>query len=130
MAVILLIDDDAAVRRTINRMLASAGHTVVEAEDGKAGMAKLRSQPADIVITDILMPEQDGIETIRRIRETSGVPVIAISGSRTEGDVDVLGDAEALGADASLPKPVRKEQLLACIARLLLPPPTPPTPRR
>lgn len=119
MATVLLIDDDPAVRRMVGRMLRSAGHDVVEAADGRAGLAALQARSPDIVVTDVMMPDTEGIETIRRIRETSELPVVAMSGALKSGDQDVLLDAKLLGADFAIAKPFRREELLAAINNLL-----------
>lgn len=121
MARILLIDDDASVRRTVGRLLREAGHTVAEAADGKSGVEALQANGPDLVITDIVMPDQEGIETIRCIREASDVPVIAISGSHAANDYDVLRDAKLFGANVSIAKPFRSAELLAAIDGLLPP---------
>ena len=65
---ILIIDDEAALRQTIRLMLEEAGHTVTEAEDGRTGLRRLGEEPADVVLSDIIMPEMEGIETIRELR--------------------------------------------------------------
>lgn len=119
MATILVIDDDDAVGRTVRRMLESSGHVVLEAENGKVGLEVVRARSPDLVITDILMPDQEGIETITRLRAVSRTPVIAMSGSRARGDYDVLADAKALGADIALEKPFHRDQLLDAVGRLL-----------
>jgi len=75
MARILLIDDDDQVRGAIRRILERAGYTVVDAPDGAAGIRAQREQPADVIITDIFMPQQDGIETIRQLRRERSIIV-------------------------------------------------------
>ena len=121
MATILLIDDDAEVRRTIGRMLLSAGYDVVEAADGKSGLNAIRIQAPDLVITDILMPGQEGIETIARIREFLDVPIIAISGTRVSDEFDPLRDATLLGAQLAIAKPFDAKELIAAVKHLLEP---------
>jgi CheY-like chemotaxis protein len=75
---VLIIDDDAELRSTMRKMLEAAGHEVVEAENGR-GMEAFRKQPADVVVTDIVMPKKEGIETIRDIRALSPhVRIVAI----------------------------------------------------
>src|SRR2546428_12484335 len=94
MARIILIDDEDAVRRTVRLALERAGHQVLEASDGEAGLKLLAQSGADLVSTDIFMPGQDGIVTARRIRkESPGVKVIAGSGGDSTGRVDVRKDA-------------------------------------
>lgn len=113
---VLVIDDEAALRATIRRMLESAGHLVVEAENGRVGLEAYRSQPADVVVTDIIMPQKEGIETIRDIRKLNGdVRIVAISGGGRNKNMDFLRIAGKLGATVTLAKPFRKEQLLACV---------------
>lgn len=114
---ILVIDDEAAVRGTIQRMLESAGHEVIAAENGRDGLDRYRKQDLDVVITDIIMPEKDGIETIREIRAIDPtVAIIAISGEGHTGLPDFLRVAKKLGATATLKKPFRENDLMACIA--------------
>jgi CheY-like chemotaxis protein len=113
---VLVIDDEAALRQTMRRMLESAGHEVIEAENGRLGLEAYRKQPADVVLTDIIMPQKEGIETIRDIRAVdSKVRIVAISGGGRNQNMDFLRIAAKLGASATLAKPFRKEELLACV---------------
>src|SRR5437762_7182307 len=99
MARILVIDDDAQVRGAVRRVLERAGHTVVDVADGEAGIRAHRERPTDLIITDIFMPEQDGIETIQQLRrEFPRVKIIAISGGDRTRTVDLRKDAELFGA--------------------------------
>ena len=119
MAKILLIDDDQQVREMLRRMLEGGGYDVMEAKHGKEGLAFLRESPVDIVITDMVMPEQDGIETIVKLRKDyQGIKIIAISGD-CRGDPDkYLYMAKQLGAKHTLRKPFRREELLTAVADL------------
>jgi DNA-binding response OmpR family regulator len=120
---ILVIDDDGMVRRMVSRILRSEGHEVVIAEDGKRGMTMFRKERPQLVVTDIVMPEQEGIETILAMRRDSpGVKIIAISGGGTIGDLDVLKMAQILGADDVIAKPFRAHDLLSRV-RALIPSP-------
>jgi CheY-like chemotaxis protein len=120
MAVILVIDDEILMRRMVQRILVPEGHVVLEAENGAVGIDMVGSHAPDIVITDILMPEKEGLETIREIRRLkSGIKVIAMSGRGTTEDAPVLQWAERLGADATLAKPFRAAELHGAINRLL-----------
>lgn len=113
---ILLIDDDILLRQTIRKMLESAGHEVIEAENGRIGLETFRKQAIDAVVTDIIMPQKEGIETIRDIRSVSpSVRIVAISGGGRTHKMDFLNIAAKLGASATLSKPFRKEALLACV---------------
>lgn len=114
MAIILVIDDQESVRRTVTRILISAGHEVIEAEDGKAGIALWQKHGPALVVTDIFMPNKEGIETIRELRKSrASAKILAISGG------PYLAIAQELGADAVLKKPFRAEALLATIATLI-----------
>jgi two-component system, chemotaxis family, chemotaxis protein CheY len=120
-ALILVIDDDARVRRTMVRVLTGAGHSVIEAEEGQKGIVLLCEEKPDLVITDLVMPGKDGIETIREIREISPeMKIVAISGTHAGADGGLyLRAAEKLGADAILPKPFRAPEVLGTVERLL-----------
>ena len=121
MALILAIDDEASMRRLVRRALEGAGHTVMEAANGRDGIALLRARPADLVITDIVMPEMEGIETIRTIRrEFSALRIIAISGGGSaEGSAIFLDAAAKFGADMVLSKPFRAAELVAAVEAVL-----------
>ena len=124
MARILVIDDDGQVRGAIRRILERAGHTVLDAADGEAGIRVYRERPADLIITDIFMPERDGIETIQQLRrEFPGVKIIAISGGDRTRSMDLGKDAELLGASRSLRKPFELTELLKAVSELLGEPP-------
>ena len=120
MARIIVIDDDESVRKAIRRVLEPLGHEVREAEDGAAGLALLADRSADLVITDIFMPGQDGIETVRRIRkEFPGVKMLVMSGGDSTGRMDLRGDAVLLGATASLRKPFERADLVRAVEAVL-----------
>jgi DNA-binding response OmpR family regulator len=124
-AKILIIDDDPGMRRTVSRILARAGHEVIEASDGEEGMDSFRKNHPDIVVTDIIMPKKEGIETILDLRrEHPSTLILAISGGATNTSgplvpLDYLGLAESLGADGVLAKPFRAAALLQEIDKLL-----------
>ncbi len=116
MARILLIDDDELVRITLGRSLTDAGHFVTLASDGAEGLKKFDGAPFDLVITDIIMPEQEGIETILKLRQHKlRIPVIAISGGGRQRNLDFLKAAREFGADATLSKPFTGPELLAAV---------------
>jgi DNA-binding response OmpR family regulator len=120
MAKILVIDDDAMVRHTISKILRHGGHEVVMAEDGVRGMAAFRKEHPDLVITDIIMPEQEGIQTITQIRrEARDTKIIAISGGGRVGNADFLAMARKLGANDILSKPFLPEDLIGRIKNCL-----------
>ena len=120
MARILVIDDDPAMRRLIARTLTMAGHSVCEAADGREGIALFDQILPALVITDIVMPGAEGIETILKLRKIAeGVKILAISGwgSSTPSYLDM---ATKLGADVGLSKPFKAEKLLAAVESLLV----------
>ena len=117
---ILVIDDNIAVRTTIVQMLEAEGYEVVSAEDGRRGLAVFRSAKPDLVVTDIIMPEKEGIETIRDIRDLSPkAKIIAISGGGRIGNTDFLTIARALGASEVIAKPLDPDDFLSIVSRCL-----------
>jgi CheY-like chemotaxis protein len=121
MAKILVIDDDLLVRNTISKILRNGGFEVTLAEDGVRGLASFRRDRPDLIITDIIMPEKEGIETILEIRkEHPAAKIIAVSGGGRVGNADFLAMAKSLGAVAVIAKPFRSEELIdhvrACLA--------------
>jgi CheY-like chemotaxis protein len=128
---ILIIDDDPAVSRTLSLILTRAGYKVSTAAGGRTGLELLTSGAFDLVLTDIIMPELDGIEAIRKIRtDHPGLRVIAMSGGGQIDKADFLHMAETLGADRVIEKPVRSEKLLELVDTVMANPPrTLPPPR-
>jgi DNA-binding NtrC family response regulator len=117
MATILVIDDDVGMRVIVEQLLKAAGHKVILAGDGSEGIRRCRTEPADLVITDIFMPGQDGVQTIMQFRNLfPQVPVIAMSGI-SEGEM--LAVAQTLGAVALLKKPFDHDQLLNAVEKAL-----------
>ena len=128
MALILVIEDDAPLRAAIRRVLESAGHRVVDAAHGGAALARLEQTDLDLVVTDLLMPEVEGIEVLTAARRRNpDLPVLVISGgfgperTGTSGlGVDYLRMARQLGATRTLAKPFGRAELLqavnACLA--------------
>jgi two-component system, chemotaxis family, chemotaxis protein CheY len=119
---VLLVDDDQAVRESIALVLTGAGFTVEEAGNGMEAMRRLGEQVPDLVVTDILMPQKEGIECIREIRGLApNVPVIAMSGGGG-GQADYLRMAALLGAAAVLAKPFDPMELVELARRLVATP--------
>ena len=120
MAKVLLIEDDDGVRVSVSKILASAGHETVVAVNGLDGIDALIRSRFDLVITDLLMPIQEGIETIQRVRELDpSIPIIAISGAFSHDNFNGLDDARLIGADFAVEKPFRVETLLDAVADVL-----------
>lgn len=120
MARILIIDDNAYVRKTLEFMLKANGHVVHSEDNGRTGLNRLEKDTFDLVITDILMPEVDGIEVIQTIKaQKNPLPVIALSGGGNKlGADDALAAARIL-ADAAMRKPCAADELCAEIDRLV-----------
>ena len=115
---VLVVEDDPDMLELLRRMVARLGFAATTAVNGKDALHQLRKQSAALVITDILMPEMDGIELIRRLWvEQPGLPVIAISGAKDWENY--LRVAQALGAAATLVKPISMEDLQAAIRQTL-----------
>ncbi len=120
MSQIIVVDDDCQLRATLARTLEDAGHQVLGAADGKAGLALCREHQPDLVIADILMPDKDGIETIMELRrDLPGVKIIAISGGGFAGPESYLELARHLGARRVFAKPVSSTDLLSAVRELL-----------
>lgn len=120
MARILIIDDEAQIRKMLKQMIEMEGHEVAVAENGKEGIRILQQQQMDLVITDIFMPEKEGIETIMELKsENPSLKIIAISGGGSKGHVDYLEIAKSLGANRTLSKPLTRKELVDTINQLL-----------
>lgn len=118
MANILVVEDDSDIRDLMTNILKDAGHQVILAKNGDEGIATYQQNQTDLVITDIMMPEKDGIETIRELKKINKeVKIIAITGYR--GRFNRLPAAEFLGAQETLLKPFTKADLLSTIDRLI-----------
>jgi DNA-binding response OmpR family regulator len=116
---ILVIDDDDRMRRMIGRILRLGGHQVVASPDGVSGMRVFREERPEIVVTDIIMPEQEGLGTIMMMRrERPDVKVIAMSGGGRIGNLDVLDAARTLGASDVIGKPFKPRDFLSRINRI------------
>ena len=117
---ILIIDDDDEFRHILRKTLERAGYEITEAADGREGMKLFREAPTELVITDILMPEQDGVETVIELRrEFADARIIAISGGGQIDSKKYLKMAERLGVTHTFSKPFKRGELLQAIQELL-----------
>ena len=117
--VILVIEDESSIRKALNILLTRKGYTVIEANHGREGLSILEDFGVDLVITDIFMPNMDGLEVIRSIRKKNkDLKVIAISGGGQMHLTESLRWAEAFGADKTLNKPIKHTELLENVAEL------------
>jgi len=119
-ALILVIDDEDIVRKSICKMLEAEGHEVQEAKTGLEGLSRFKQQPPDVLITDILMPDKDGLEIIRELHTAyPKVKILAITGGGAAGNLDFLPQAKAFGAHATLHKPFMRDELLNSLAQII-----------
>ena len=117
---ILIIDDDNQFRTMLRKMIERNGYEVIEASDGKEGIKLYRKNPTDLIITDLIMPEKDGIETIQELKKDfPDIKIIAISGGGRLGPQDYLHLAKMFGAQRTLTKPIELPELLKTIKELL-----------
>jgi DNA-binding NtrC family response regulator len=128
MALVLVIDDEEDVRRVVEVMLKNAGHDAVQAVDGNDALRQFRRQHFELVICDVFMPDKEGIETLKELRELDPtVPIIMMSGEAPTAYFwgathrDYLAMAKAMGATRTLEKPFKYSQLIRlvheCLAR-------------
>lgn len=120
MSAILLVDDDASVLDVMSEMLRLEGHNVTVAENGAEAVKCVNNTEFDLVITDLIMPEKEGLETIADIRRRyAEMPIIAISGGGRLGPNDYLETARFIGANATLAKPFARTDLIDAVDSLL-----------
>jgi len=118
MASVLVIEDDAAVRFSLLAALQSMGHTVESAVNGVDGIQKCEVGAFDLVITDLIMPEKDGVETILELKlNDPTLKIVAISGGGR--NVDIMETTYKIGADCALTKPFSVNDLSTCLSRVL-----------
>ena len=120
MARILIIDDEPYVRDTLRQLLEFEGYEIDSAQDGREGLSKVRENTYDLIITDIVMPEQDGLEVLMTLRrERPDAVVVAMSGGGQQGVMDYLPVAAGLGAIRTLSKPFQRAELLEVVRAAL-----------
>ena len=120
MAGILIVEDDKDLREMLKISLLMRKYTVLEASDGKEALIKFRPGVTDMVITDLIMPDEDGLKVIMKIKEIKpSIKIIAISGGGKAGPGNYLNLAKALGADEIFPKPFSINEMIKKIDELL-----------
>jgi len=120
MTLTLVVDDDVLVRKTVSALLRHVGHSVVVAEDGRDAIKKFGDGEFVLVITDILMPESDGLDLIKQLRKRSPeIKILAMSGGGRTGNMEFLSAATELGASATIEKPFTREEFMTMVGRLL-----------
>jgi DNA-binding response OmpR family regulator len=119
---VLVVDDNREFLEAVTRVLRNAGYAVEAARDSRMVMEMIAKRRPQVVITDIMMPDRDGVEVITEIKRTTrGIRVLAMSGRKYLGALDLLEMAKTLGADAALQKPFEGDELLAAIEPLFPP---------
>jgi len=119
---ILVVDDDASIRRTLSILLTKAGYEVTQASDGSEAVRLWRDRGGDLVITDLHMPEKDGIETIvELLSHTPGIRIIAMSGGGQTKRLDLLGNVALLGSILTIEKPFTLAEMMTTVSRALDP---------
>ena len=116
---VLTVDDSASMRQMVKLTLSGAGYQVVEASDGADGLSKARAGAMDMVVTDLNMPNMNGLELIRELRKLpiyKGVPIIFLT---TESDAAMKQEAKAAGATGWITKPFQQEQLVSVVRKVL-----------
>lgn len=119
MKTIMVVDDSASIRQVVGLTLKQAGYAVLEACDGQEALGKLRSAPVDAIITDMNMPNMNGLDFIRQYRSTgqsAGVPIVFLT---TESDDGLKQQARSAGALGWMMKPFKPEQLLAVMKKVV-----------
>lgn len=121
MKTILVVDDDDMFRNMLSETLRGAGYQVLEAENGRIAMKVILGNLLDLVVTDLIMPEQEGIETIKEIKRIHpDMKIIAVSGGMRGGTMDFLPIAEYMGAAKVFRKPVDRKAFLSAVSELLV----------
>ncbi|ALA59657.1 response regulator [Nitrospira moscoviensis] len=117
---ILVIDDERLIRSTIVAILSREGFSIEEAADGRAGLALIHKHRPDVVITDIFMPNKDGIEILMELkRSCPETKIIAMTGGGQSQMIEIAHAAELLGAHQILRKPFEKRDLLHAMSTVL-----------
>lgn len=119
MAKILVIDDEPQIRTMLKDILENEGYEVIEAENGEVGIRQYKNDPTDVVITDIVMPDKEGIATIRELKqEFPDIKIIAMSGGGRGVADNYLMMAEAFGVKRVFKKPIAYDELVSAVAEL------------
>lgn len=119
MASIVIVDDSRSVRIFVEKALADTGHRVRSAGSGPEALRLLEAEPADLLLTDIYMPDGDGLELMIALRRRTHPPAVIAMSSNVVGPKSMLGIAQKLGAKLILPKPFKPEELRAAIDQAL-----------
>lgn len=121
MTTVLIAEDDDNIRYALSKLLRTAGYNVLEARNGKEATKLLRKSMPDVLVTDIVMPEQDGMGLLNEARALNpSIPVLVMSGGGNAVGLDYLSLAQTMGANATLCKPFDNDEVLRVIANLVV----------
>ncbi|MFW0884857.1 response regulator [Candidatus Acidulodesulfobacterium sp. H_13] len=118
---IMIVDDSATIRQTLKLTLIKAGYEIIEANDGKDALNKLNGKKVHLIISDVNMPNMDGIALLKEIKKTASHKFVPIMMLTTESQKTRVQEGKLAGAKAWLVKPFRPEQLLSAVNKLILP---------
>jgi len=118
---VLVVDDSASLRQVVSIALKSAGFDVIEACDGKDGLNKLNGAKVNLIISDVNMPNMDGITFVKEIKKLPNYKFTPIIMLTTESQEDKKREGQAAGAKAWIVKPFQPQQMLAAVSRLMMP---------
>lgn len=118
---ILIVDDSMSIRQVLNMTLKGSGYNVIEASDGRDGLSKLEGDSVDLIITDLNMPNMDGLAFIQAVKGTESphrsIPIIMLT---TEAEQEKKNQGKAAGANAWVVKPFQPQQLLTVVEKILV----------
>jgi len=118
-ASILIVDDSVSIRQSVRFILEQNGYTVYEGSDGVEGLKRLSEQKVQLVITDVNMPNMDGLTMVKKIRETDGIKFVPILVLTTESQGSVVEEGKKVGATGWIVKPFNNEKLLETIKKVI-----------
>jgi two-component system chemotaxis response regulator CheY len=118
---ILIVDDSASLRQVVRIALTGAGYDVIEASDGKDALGKLTGQKVHLIISDVNMPNMDGITLVKEVKKNPQYKFTPIIMLTTEGSDDKKREGQAAGAKAWVIKPFQPQQMLEAVSKLVLP---------
>ncbi len=118
-ASILIVDDSVSIRQSVRFILEQSGYTVFEASDGAEGLKRLGEQKVDLIISDINMPNMDGLSMVKKIRETDGIKFIPILVLTTESQGSVIDEGKKAGATGWIVKPFNDAKLIETIKKVI-----------
>ncbi len=118
---IMIVDDSATIRQTVKLILIKSGYEIIEANDGKDALNKLNGKKVHLIISDVNMPNMDGIALLKEIKKTASHKFVPIMMLTTELQKTKVQEGKLAGAKAWLVKPFRPEQLLSAVNKLILP---------